>query len=94
MKPVRLLLTAVTAATAFACSPRHGIVATFTGFRNDTVVVRSQPLSRYGTAAAENPGICMDTLLLDAEGRLQADPAVERNRPSSCYSRCSSPRTG
>lgn len=77
MKPVRLLLTAATAATAFACSPRHGIVATFTGFRNDTVVVRSQPLSRYGTAAAENPGIRMDTLLLDAEGRLQADPAVE-----------------
>lgn len=77
MKPVRLLLTAATAATAFACSPRHGIVATFTGFRNDTVVVRSQPLSRYGTAVAENPGIRMDTLLLDAEGRLLADPAVE-----------------
>lgn len=77
MKLVRLLLTTATAATAFACSPRHGIVATFTGFRNDTVVVRSQPLSHYGTAAAENPGIRMDTLLLDAEGRLQADPAVE-----------------
>ena len=52
------------AALATACGPRHTIVATFTGFSNDTVVMQARPLSQYASATPRTD------IRTDTEGRL------------------------
>lgn len=59
----RMLLAAL-AALATACGPRHTIVATFTGFSNDTVVMQARPLSQYASATPRTD------IRTDTEGRL------------------------
>lgn len=55
-----------------ACSPQPTITATLSGFRNDTVLMQMQPLSRYASASARSD-LRTDTLLLDAGHRIAVD---------------------
>lgn len=75
-----MLLAALTA-LATACGPRHTIVATFTGFSNDTVVMQARPLSQYA-APTPRTDIRTDTLLLDDAGRIAVD--LDVTEPTVC----------
>ena len=77
----RMLLAAL-AALATACGPRHTIVATFTGFANDTVVMQARPLSQYASATPR-PDIRTDTLRLDDAGRIAVD--LDVTEPLVCH---------
>ena len=81
MKP-QLCLTATALLLLAACGPRHTIVATFTGFSNDTVVMQARPLSQYASATPR-PDIRTDTLLLDDEGRIALD--LDVTEPLVCH---------
>lgn len=71
----RILLAAVITLVASACSPRHTVVATFSGFTNDTVILQTRPLWQYASTSLR-PDLRTDTLLLDSERRIAVDLPV------------------
>ena len=67
-----LCATLLSAVLVTACESRHTIVATFSGFSNDTVIMQTRPLWQDGSTPA-TPDIRTDTLLLDAGRRIAVD---------------------
>ena len=76
------MLLAALAALATACGPRHTIVASFTGFSNDTVVMQARPLAQYISQSSKSD-IRTDTLLLDDERRIAVD--LDVTEPLVCH---------
>lgn len=71
----RILLAAAIALVATACGPRHTVVATFSGFTNDTVILQTRPLWQYASTTLR-PDLRTDTLLLDSKRRIAVDLPV------------------